>query len=256
MYNAKLDLHACMNGLHDAWQELLSSASWSGLDPGYITPFALLFTEWFWNHRSPGINSFDTRSLDSMVRLWVDTIHSAGVDLAAYAEIEVWTIDRILMRVNAKYNLTCRMLHGPKPEDWIIEQNPPGEAYPVYFWRNIEAESIGDELVVKLLDLMHRVEHPEHVHFDVPGGWTSEWDDLDDYTWYLKGWLASMEDSRLAQIEADLERLDAKEFYDAWDLSSVIDGWYHGWYDQEGTVHFESTEGFEDSEDSEGALEK
>jgi hypothetical protein len=78
---------------------------------------------------------------------------------------------------------------------------------------------------MKVLGLMHQVEHSEDVHYDVPGSWTGDWDEPYEYAWIIKGWLAFMEDSKLAQIEADLERLDAEEFYEVWNLHYVVKYW-------------------------------
>ena len=150
-------------------------------------------------------------------------------------------INKILLIANSKYGLTCRLLHGPEPDDWKIGTDPPGEVYPAYFWHSVEAAPIGEELAVKVLDLMHQVNHPETVRCNVPGRWELDWDDSDDSDWIIKGWLAFLEDSQLEQMEADLECLDAKEFYEVWDISSVIDYWL---YDEE------------DSEGSEGSLDE
>lgn len=152
----------------------------------------------------------------------MDVLHDAGVDLAAYAENEIRLIKRILMRVFLKFNITCRLLYGPEPDDWGIEIGAPGEAYAEYFWRGIEAAPIGEELAVKVLDLVHRVKHPGVEQCDIPGSWQCE---RDEPIWNVKGWLAYMMDRDMAQMEMDLEVLDDEEFYEEWNLDSVMKEW-------------------------------
>lgn len=215
------------------------SIYWITWGPDNVTPFAYIFARHIAGYAIREGKDCHFERLNAAMRLWVDTLYDAGVDLAAYAENEVWKINQILLIANSKYNFTCRLLHGPEPDDWKIETGPPGKAYPAYFWRSVEAAPIGEELAVKVLDLMHEVNHPETVRCNVPGGWELDCDDCDGSDWIIKGWLAFLEDSQLEQMEADLERLDAKEFYEVWDVSSVIDYWL---YDEE------------DSESSEGSL--
>lgn len=236
--DTELDLHADVGILPEDWSRALFSANWIGLKFAYTTPFSFIFATWFTEYGFTEQSFRHLEALNGAVRLWVNTLHVAGVDLAAYAEIEVWTIDRILMKVSANYDVTCRLLHGPQPGDWRFENGRLGEACPAYFWRGIEATPISEDLATKVLDLMHRVEHPEAVHCDVPGGWESDWDDSDDIDWIIKGWLAFLEDSQLAQMEADLERLDPKGFYEMWDLNSVVEYWS---YDEDDSVSSEAS---------------
>jgi hypothetical protein len=236
LWNAELDLHANRGTLPKAWNEALFSAKWIDLRRAYTTPFALIFAKWFAEYEISEQNDRYLAPLDAAMRLWVETIYGAGVDLAAYAKTEVWTVKRILMRVSAHYDFACRLYYGPQPDDCRLEIGRPGEACPAYFWRGIEAMPIDEDLAAKVLDLMHRVEHPEAVHCDVPGGWDSDWDDLNDSDWIIKGWVSNMEDSELAQMEADLERMDAKEFYEAWNLSSVIKYWSYDYADSESSM--------------------
>jgi len=251
--DTELDLHARIGELPKEWRRALYSARWIDLNHANTTPFAYIFVRWFTEHGFTSPNHQLLKAFEATTRLWVDTLHGAGVDLAAYAENEAWIINKILMRVSAEKGFTCRLLYGPEPDDWRIETSPPGEAHPVYFWRRIEATPIEEELALKVLDLMRRVEHPEDVYCDVPGRWEIDQDDLEESDWIIRGSLAFMEDSKLAQVEADLERLDAEEFYEAWDLSSVIRYWT---YDEKSSKGIGCTEGSEDSENSDGSLDE
>jgi hypothetical protein len=231
------------------WRNVLYAKANSG-SVG-ITPFALIFAYWIEPYKWYAPSKPDAvRWLQRVIGLWVNTLHDAGIDLAAYAGNEVWRINRILLGANSRFDFICRLLHGPEPDDWKLETGPFGEAYPAYFWRGIEAIPIGDDLETRVLDLMHWVEHPKAVCYNVPGRWTRDWDAANEYTLIIKGWLASMEDSDLAQMEVDLEELDAEEFYRVWDLSFLVNDRYDG----EDTEGFDCTEGSEDSgctEDSE-----
>jgi hypothetical protein len=249
--DTELDLHAYKIDLPEAWNQGLYSTLWLDWNSGSVTPFTYIFADHFDTYGDAERLKYRTfEQLNAAIRLWVNALHGAGVNLAAYAKEEIWSINVIVKRASSVYDLTCRLLYGPEPEDWRVETDPPGEAYPVYFWRSVEAAPIGKDLAAKVLDLMRRVEHPEAMHCDVPGSWTRARDDLYNYTWIIKAWLAYMEDRDLAQIEVDLERLDAKEFYDLWDLSSVIDEWY----DEEGTEGSGCTESSEDFGDPERPL--
>lgn len=233
--DAELDLHAFMSQLPSAWDRALFSTHWLYSDDrDCITPFAYIFAYHVDTYGSGEKSYCPFDRLNAAMRLWVNTIHSAGVDLAAYAGREVWKINRILLKARAQYDFTCRLLHGPEPDDWRIETGPAGEAYPAYFWRGAEAAPIVEELAVKVLVLMHQVKHPETVLCNVPGGWELDWDGLNESDWIIKGWLTFMEDSKLAQMEADLERLDAKEFCEVWDLSSLLKYWSYDKEDSEG----------------------
>jgi hypothetical protein len=224
----KLDIHAYMEGLPEDWTSVLSTAADTPIPN--ITAFAFIIAYWIsWN--SPDYLSFER--INEAINLWVDTLHDAGVDLAAYAQQEVWTINKILMRLLSEREITCRLLHGPKPDDWRIEAGPPGEAHPAYFWRSVEATPISEELATKVLDLIRRLKNSNTVQCDIPGSWQPE---RDEPTWDAKGWLACTEDSDMAQMEMDLEQLDDESFYEEWDLGSVIKEWPYtqrqGWRDR------------------------
>lgn len=216
-----LDLHAHSDHLSEAWQDTMRNVDWITPQVAYITPFTLTFALLLFPIRV----EHSPRKLTTAMSLWVHTLYSAGVDLVAYATQEVSTINKLLTSASSKWEVALTMSHGPEPDDWGIETSVPGEAYPVYFWRGIEAIPIGGEIAVKVLELMRWVEYSKAVQSNVPGSWQMHRDELEQPTWDVRAWLAYTEDSRLAQMEADLEGLSDQEFYDAWDLSSVANEW-------------------------------
>lgn len=220
--DTELDLHSHMYDLAGSWQHALDTVDWMGSDSAKMTPLAFLFAHWLFIYHIIGDMSRGFEPLEATLRLWVYTLHDAGVDLAAYAEHEVWLINKILMRASSTRNARCRLFHGPVPNDWRIEKGPPGEAYPACFWRNIEAAPIDEDLATKVLDLMYRVGHVDNVQRNVPGSWQIGQNEL---TWDVHGWLAYKKDSDMVQMELDLEQLDDEEFYEQWDLGSVIEEW-------------------------------
>jgi hypothetical protein len=220
--DTELDLHARMEELPEEWYSVLDSVLNSCF--AHTTPFAFIFAYHIdcW----PGTEEkIRFECLDEVIRLWVNTIYGAGVDLIAYAEQEVWGINVVMMRVLPEHDLVCRLLHGPEPDDWRLETGPPGEVQPAYFWRSVEAAPIVEDLTTKVLKLMHRVEHPEAVHCEVPGSWEADWEDPGQSLWIIKGWLTFLEDEDLARMEEDLAGLDAEKFYEVWDISAVIEDW-------------------------------
>lgn len=77
-----------------------------------------------------------------------------------------------------------------------------------------------------------QVEDPYAVHLEAPGGWQEHQHALEQPSWNAVGWLACMDDDGLAEVESDLERLGAEEFYEVWDLSSAVEEWpcIEDWY--------------------------
>jgi hypothetical protein len=69
------------------------------------------------------------------------------------------------------------------------------------------------------------VEHPFDEPCEAPGAWQTHRHAVEEPSWNATGWLASMDDDELAEIEADLERMSAEEFYEVWDLSFVVEEW-------------------------------
>jgi hypothetical protein len=222
MCDSGLDLHAPYSSLPGVWQESLSTQWIASLDFCNATPFALIFaqmlTAYYSNERTPQV-------LNLAIRFWATTLHGAGVDLAAYAAQEIRIINNILMWVKIQIQVTFRFSHGPEPGDWKVELGPPGEAHPASFWRGIEAAPIEEDLALRVLALVFRMEHPFAEHYEAPGGWQAHRYALEQPSWNAMGWLASMDDDELAEIEADLERMSAEEFYEVWDLSFVVEEW-------------------------------
>lgn len=186
------------------------------------TPFAFIFVD--------SLSSYPTsyrthRPLSQVINLWATTLHSAGVDIATYAAQEIQIINRILTWARVEYHITYRFSFGPKPSDWKFELGPPGEAHPANFWRGIEAVPIEEDLAGRVLAVVFRVEHPFAEHCEAPGGWQAHRYALEQPSWNVMGWLTFMDDDGLAEVEADLERLGAGEFYEVWDLGSVVDEW-------------------------------
>ena len=102
---------------------------------------------------------------------------------------------------------------------------PPGEAHPANFWRGIETAPIEEDLAARVLAVVLRVEHPFDEHCEAPGAWQTHRYALDEPSWNAMGWLACMDDDGLAEVEAGLEQLGDEEFYEVWDLSSVVEEW-------------------------------
>jgi hypothetical protein len=219
-----LDLHVRLCDLPQAWQSSFPTFNWLGSNSGYSTPFTFVVKNAIRPLR-PWLPVRDRgHGLGTVMRLWLETLHSAGVDLVAYAAQEVEMIDINLPKASSIEQCTYRLSTGPEPDDWRIETGPPGDPYPAYFWRSLEEAPVEEDLAVKVLDLVRRVEHPEEsVHFEVPGSWQTHQDEAEQPKWAVKTWLAYMEDGDLTRMEVDLERLDAEEFYKLWDLSSVAE---------------------------------
>jgi hypothetical protein len=216
-----LDLHACIGELPKEWKSSILIVANSEF--AALTPFAFIFAYWstlYYDDYEAEHRYF--QRLDAALRLWVNTLYNAGVDLAAYAEHEVWTISKILARGIPRHYVFCRLLYGPEPDDWRVETGLPGEVYPAFFWRSVESAPIGEDLAAKVIDLVHRVENLDNVQRNVPGSWQMG---QDEPTWDVHGWLQCKEDSDMAQMETDLEQLDDEEFYEEWHLGSMIEEW-------------------------------
>ncbi|GAB7332732.1 hypothetical protein MBLNU13_g04475t2 [Cladosporium sp. NU13] len=222
MCDSGLDLHAPHGSLPGVWEKELTPLWLMSPDFHYGTPLTLIVAETLNSYYAKGRIP---RVLNQVLNQWATTLHDAGVDLAAYAEYEAWAVNRTLKRLQWTYNITCRLLHGSEPGDWRIEMGPPGEPYPANFWRGIEAAPIEEDLAAKVLNLKIQVEDPYAVHCEAPGGWQVHRHALEQPSWNAVGWLAYMDDDGLAKIETDLERLGAEEFYEVWDLSSVVEKW-------------------------------
>jgi len=213
MCDVEIDLHVRMEDLPEPWQDLLSDQFfWWNIDLGLCTPFALLL--YLALHDRKYQYHVQRSGAERAMKVWVGALHNAGLDLMGYATQEAETIDNILRTMNSRNGSNFRMTHGPYPEDWRVETGPLGEPYPAYFWRSLEGAPIQEDLAVKLLALVRRVKRPqEAVHFDVPGSWETHQDEAEQPSWNVKTWLASMEDSELAQMKADLEQFEAQGFF-------------------------------------------
>ena len=222
MCDSGLDLHAPYSSLPGVWAECLARR-WIATPDFYNgTPFALVFDEMLSARYEDGRTPL---ALNQVISLWATTLHGAGVDLAAYAAREIQIINRILMRARIQHQITFKFSHGPEPSDWKLELGPPGEAYPAIFWRGIEAVPIEEDLAVRVLALVFRVEHPFDEHCEAPGAWQTHRHVLEESSWNAVGWLACMDDNGLAEVEAGLEQLGDEEFYEVWNLSSVVEEW-------------------------------
>ena len=222
MCKSGLDLHAPISSLSDVWKECLTSHWLVTLDLHNVTPFTSIFAKMFSTYHFNGRRS---EALNQTINFWATTLHGAGVDLAVYAAQEIRIINRILTCARVQHQITFRFSHGPEPGDWKVELGPPGEAHPANFWRGIETAPIEEDLAARVLALVLRVEHPFDEHCEAPGAWQTHRHAVEEPSWNAMGWLASMDDDGLAEVEADLEQLGDEEFYEVWDLSSVVEEW-------------------------------
>lgn len=100
---------------------------------------------WIWRGTSYNYMYITGRCIRTAVRMWLEDLMEAGVDLEAYGELEDEFLvdgavemdldfpDGSLYPASMGPYIVCAE-YGPRPEDWIFEYDPCVEEYAGEFW--------------------------------------------------------------------------------------------------------------------------